>query len=74
MRVFTQEDLKDCSRMNLERKLNMVKTSADLTEKEIHLNVCEIELALNGGVHNPISGVIKDIEAGEADTNDIGGH
>jgi len=74
MRVFTQEDLKDCSRMNLERKLNMVKTSADLTEKEIHLNVCEIELALNGGVHNPMSEVIKDIQAGESDISDIGGH
>jgi len=74
MRIFTQEDLKDCSRMNLERKLNMVKTSADLTEKEIHLNVCEIELALNGGVHCPMSEVIKDIQAGEPDTDDISGH
>jgi len=74
MRVYTQEDLKDCSRMNLERKLNMVKTSVDLTEKEIRLNVNEIELALNGGVHCPMSEVIKDIQAGEPDISDIGGH
>lgn len=72
MRVFTQKDLKNCSRIDLERKLNMVKGSIDLSRKERDLNVAELEVALNGGVRNHMSKVILEIDASKADAGDIG--
>ena len=35
LRVFSKEQLESCSRVDLELKLNMVKTSEELTQKEI---------------------------------------
>lgn len=73
LRVYTPELLKDCSREELEKKLDMVKTNQDLTQEEIGLNVAEIEFFLNGGVRKPNKKVINDILDGQSDISDMGG-
>lgn len=74
MRVYTDEQLENCSKLELKQKLNMVNTSNDLSRGEIDANVAIIEFHLNGGVHHPMKDVVEDIRAGQADTNDLGGH
>ena len=56
----------------LHRKLSMVKASEDLTDEEKDKNIDMINFALTGEVSIKQS-VIDDIEAGKADTSDIGG-
>lgn len=74
MRVYTSDMLKGLSRKDLLLKLDMVKTSEELSQKEIMQNVDEIEFFLNGGVHSPIKKVIDDIKDCQADISDMGGN
>jgi len=73
MRVFTDEQLQDCSKQNLERKLDMVKCSDELTREEQKQNIAKIEYYLNGKAYFTPSEVMDDIIAGRADDNDIVG-
>jgi len=73
-RIHTDEQLKDCSKLELEKKLNMVNTSIDLSLDETRQNRDMINFYLNGGVRGRREDVVKDIKAGQADTDDIGGH
>jgi len=61
-------------KMELERKLEMVKSSEELTDEEKDKNIDLINFALSGGVHFARKDVHEDIKAGKADTEDIGGH
>ena len=72
MRLYGEEDLVKCSKEELERKLEMVQVNEDLTDDEKDANIDLINFALNGGVHFSRKDVLEDIEAGKADTNDIG--
>ena len=74
MRVFSKEQLENCSRVDLERKLSMVKTNDELSQEEIRLNVAEIEFFLNGGVRSPNKEAIDDILDCQADISDMGGN
>lgn len=73
-RVYTHEQLKDCSKLELERKLNMVETSIALTQEEVVANRDMILFYMNGGVRGQRKDILRDIKAGEADIDDIGGH
>jgi hypothetical protein len=59
-------------RMELERKLAMVKCNIDLTNEEKVKNIDMINFALNGGVKNTRFDVLKDIQAGLPDDIDKG--
>jgi len=61
------------TRHEVETLLFLIKCS-DATDNEKDKCIKEIEVFLNGGVHNPMSEVIKDIQASEADISDVGGH
>lgn len=61
-------------KQELERKLEMVRSSDELTNDEKDKNIDLINFALGGGVHFARKDVIEDMKAGKADTDDIGGH
>ena len=57
------------------QRLNMVKTSPDLTEKEKAYNIDLIETVLNGGSEcKRQKEIIDDITEGSADISDMGGY
>lgn len=72
MRLYNEADLAECSKVELERKLAMVKCNDDLTRGEKDANIDLINFALCGGVHHTRQDVLEDIKAGEADIDDIG--
>lgn len=72
MRVYDICTLKECSKIELEKKLKMVQCNDDLTIKEKDANVDIIKFVLNGCVHNRRDDVLEDIKNGSADIDDIG--
>ena len=70
-RVYTDAQLKGCSKMELEAKLNLVNTSIALTPDEVVKNRDMILFYLNGGVRGVREDIIEDIKAGQADIDDI---
>lgn len=58
----------------LERKLDMVKTSIELTDEERSINIDRINFVLHGCVHHTKQEILDDIEAGSADIDDMGGY
>jgi len=78
LRLYSAADLKVIAdkgaegKLELERKLAMVKTNEDLTQEEKDKNIDLINFALNGGVQHTRMDVLDDIKAGEADISDLG--
>lgn len=73
LRLYDEEVLANCSKLDLEKKLLMVETSNELTPEEVKQNRERINFALNGRVHYTREDVLEDIKAGEADISDMGG-
>lgn len=74
MRVYSPERLKNESKSQLAKMLEMVKTNIDLTNEEIEANVEILNRFLNNGTRSPMQDIIEDIEAGRADISDMSGH
>lgn len=77
MRLYNQQELINLRKQpdgkeELERKLAMVRSSDELTDKEKHLNIEMLEYALTGKKYTKQQ-VLDDIDAGMADMNDIVG-
>lgn len=62
------------TKLQLQTMLDMVKGSNDLSRDEIEQNVKEIEFLLNGGASKRREDILRDIEAGSADIDDMGGY
>ncbi len=77
LRLYNQNDLielkdADGGVSELKRRLAMVEGSNDLTGEEKDKNIEMIKFALTGEV-SVSKQVLEDIEAGQADTSDMGG-
>lgn len=73
MRTYTDDMLKDKSRVELVSMLENVKTSDVLTIEEKKANIEILETKING-VNSRNDAILKDIAAGAADIDDIGGY
>ena len=71
MRIFSEKVLRKCSKHDLKIKLDMVKSSNELTCEEQKRNIELIELYLNDGVKYIRQDVAEDIKAGAADISDL---
>ena len=74
MRLYTQNLLEGKSRDQLISMLDNVKTSIVLTEEEKAANIEILEVKINGGVNSRNDAILRDIEAGMADIDDLGGN
>ena len=75
MLKYKEKKLKKLSKEMLIQRLNMVKTSPDLTEEEKTYNIDLIETVLNGGSKCKRQKEIMDgITEGAADISDMGGY
>ena len=75
MLKYKEKKLRKLSKEMLVQRLNMVKTSPDLTEEEKEYNIELIETVISGGsICKKHKQVMEDIEAGAADISDMGGY
>ena len=78
LRLYSESVLKAIAesgvdgRIELERKLDMVKCNDDLTDEEKAKNIDMLTVALNGGVKNTRFDILEDIKAGLPDDIDKG--
>ena len=74
MRLYTQDLLEGKTKEQLNVMLDNVKTSIVFTDKEKVANIEILECKINGGVNSRNDAILRDIEAGMADIDDLGGN
>ena len=74
-RIYTEKLLKGLSKQEIQIRIDIVKASIDLTDKERDKNIEILETILNGGASCVKAKQIKeDMKACEPDISDIIGH
>jgi hypothetical protein len=69
MRIYTDKQLEGRTPEQFQKMLNQVKTNSELTHEEKTANIQKLETYMNDSKIR--TAIMKDIIAGQADTDDI---